>query len=100
MGLPLGALAKMGRPAAKVVVIGGGYGGATCAKYIRKIAPGIEVTLVEQNTHYTTCPFSNTVIGGLKKIEDITHGYDKLRDRHGVKVIHAVAEGWTLTNRW
>ena len=82
----------MGRSAAKVVVIGGGYGGATCAKYIRKMAPGIEVTLVEQNKRYTTCPFSNTVIGGLKNIEDITHGYENLRDRHGVKVIHDIAE--------
>jgi len=92
MGWPLGALAKMGRSAAKVVVIGGGYGGATCAKYIRKMAPGIEVTLVEQNKRYTTCPFSNTVIGGLKNIEDITHSYDNLRNRHGVNVIHDVAE--------
>ena len=92
LGWPLGALAKMGRSAAKVVVIGGGYGGATCAKYIRKMAPGIEVTLVEQNKFYTTCPFSNTVIGGLKNIEDITHGYDNLRNRHGVNVIHDVAE--------
>lgn len=99
LGMPLGALAKAGRPAAKVVVIGGGYGGATCAKYIRKMAPGIEVTLVEQNKHYVTCPFSNTVIGGLKKLEDLTHGYDKLSARHGVNVVHAMAEEVDPENR-
>ncbi len=90
LGWPLGALAKT-RPAAKVVVIGGGYGGATCAKYIRKLAPGIEVTLVEQNKKYVTCPFSNTVIGGLKKIEDITHSYDRLQKNHGVTVVNDMA---------
>ena len=86
--LPIGALAKA---KSQVVVIGGGYGGATCAKYIRKIAPGIEVTLVEQNKKFVTCPFSNTVIGGMKRIEDITHSYDKLKKRHGVSVIHDLA---------
>lgn len=86
--LPFGALAKA---RSKVVIIGGGYGGATCAKYIRKLAPGIDVTLVEQNKKFVTCPFSNTVIGGMKRIEDITHSYDKLKQRHGVKVVHDVA---------
>lgn len=90
IGWPLGSLAST-RSAARVVVIGGGYGGATCAKYIRKLAPGIEVTLVEQNKHYVTCPFSNTVISGLKKIEEITHSYDQLRKKHGVTVIHDMA---------
>ena len=87
---PLGALGKT-HPAAKVVVIGGGYGGATCAKYIRKLAPGVEVTLVEQNKKYVTCPFSNTVIGGLKNIEEITHSYDQLQKNHGVTVINDMA---------
>ena len=86
--LPFGALAKT---KSRVVVIGGGYGGATCAKYIRKMAPGIDVTLVEQNKQFVTCPFSNTVIGGLKNIKDITHSYDNLKKRHGVNVIHDMA---------
>ena len=90
MGWPLGALGKI-HPAAKVVIIGGGYGGATCAKYIRKLAPGIEVTLVEQNKQYITCPFSNTVIGGLKKIEEITHSYDHLQSKHGVMFVNDLA---------
>jgi sulfide dehydrogenase [flavocytochrome c] flavoprotein subunit len=87
IGWPLSSLAIIGHPTARVVIIGGGYGGATCAKYIRKIAPGIDVTLVEQNKRYTTCPFSNTVIGGLKKIEDITHSYDDLKKLYGVNVV-------------
>jgi sulfide dehydrogenase [flavocytochrome c] flavoprotein subunit len=86
--LPFGALAKT---KSRVVVIGGGYGGATCAKYIRKMAPGIDVTLVEQNKQFVTCPFSNTVIGGLKSIKDITHSYDNLKKRHSVNVIHDMA---------
>jgi sulfide dehydrogenase [flavocytochrome c] flavoprotein subunit len=92
LGWPLGSLANVGHPNARVVVIGGGYGGATCAKYIRKLAPGIEVTLIEQNKKYVTCPFSNTVLGGLKKIEDITHSYDSLSTHHGVKLVHGVAK--------
>ena len=70
---PLGVLAKAGSAKSRVVVIGGGYGGATCAKYIRKLAPGVEVTLVEQNKQFITCPFSNTVIGGLDGLNGFTH---------------------------
>jgi sulfide dehydrogenase [flavocytochrome c] flavoprotein subunit len=90
LGWPLGSLGKT-RSAARVVVVGGGYGGATCAKYIRKLAPGIDVTLVEQNKNYVTCPFSNTVIGGLKKIDDITHSYDRLQKNHGVTFVNDMA---------
>ncbi|MCI0505986.1 MAG: FCSD flavin-binding domain-containing protein [Gammaproteobacteria bacterium] len=90
LGWPIGVQAKTGNRS-KVVVIGGGYGGATCAKYIRKLAPGVDVTLVEQNKEFITCPFSNTVIGGIKRIEEITHKYDKLKQRHGVDVIHDLA---------
>ncbi|MCP4470034.1 MAG: NAD(P)/FAD-dependent oxidoreductase [Gammaproteobacteria bacterium] len=70
-----------------VVVVGGGFGGASCAKYLRKLAPGIEVTLVERDARYFTCPFSNAVLGGLYNIDFITHGFDALRQTHGVKVI-------------
>jgi len=91
LGFPLGALGKADQGLAKVVIIGGGYGGATCAKYMRKLAPGVHVTLVEQNKNYVTCPFSNKVIGGLIKIEDITHSYDNLAKRYGVSVVHDLA---------
>ena len=48
----------------KVVVIGGGYGGATVSKYIKKWSPNIDVTLVEKNTNYISCPISNRIFSG------------------------------------
>jgi sulfide dehydrogenase [flavocytochrome c] flavoprotein chain len=77
------------QPQARVVVVGGGFGGATCAKYIRRADAAIEVTLVEPNRQFITCPFSNAVIAGLRDMASVTHGYDSLRQRHGVHVIHA-----------
>ena len=79
-----------GRGRRKVVVIGGGFGGATAAVYLRRFASAIEVTLVEADKRYATCPASNWVIGGIRGMDSITHGYDNLR-RHGVRVIHARA---------
>ena len=76
----------------KVVVIGGGFGGATAAKYLRKLDSNLRVTLVEPNTTYYTCPFSNTVLGGIKSMSDIGHGYGALKNKHGVNVIHARAK--------
>lgn len=89
----LGALSGPGRTAfaaggaARVVVIGGGFGGATAAKYIKRFDPEIGVTLVEPATRFVTCPFSNTVIGGLNPIGYITHGFDALKAL-GVEVVH------------
>ena len=80
-----------GRSAPRVVVIGGGYGGATCARYIRHFDPDIDVTLVEAGSRYITCPFSNAVLGGLRKAETISLGYDSLKNEYGVNVIHARA---------
>ena len=72
----------------RVVVVGGGYGGATCAKYIRKWSDGkIDVTLVERNDKFISCPLSNLVIGGSKELSDLTVGYDNLSRLHGVKVV-------------
>ena len=73
---------------AKVVVIGGGYGGATAAKYVRMLSNyQIDVVLVEPNTNFISCPISNLVIGGSKSMADITTSYDKLSTKHGVKVV-------------
>ncbi len=72
----------------RVVVIGGGFGGATCAGYLRKLSSDIDVTLVERDSTFMTCPFSNAVLGGLYDMDFITHGYDSLRDDHGVKIVH------------
>jgi sulfide dehydrogenase [flavocytochrome c] flavoprotein subunit len=84
------ALARAGS-GGHVVVIGGGFGGASCAKYLRRIAPEIEVTLVERDSSYLTCPFSNAVLGGMYDMEFITHGYDALRDRYRARVVHDTA---------
>lgn len=71
-----------------VVIVGGGYGGATAAKYIRMWSNAtVKVTLIERNTQFTSCPISNLVIGGLKQLEDITVSYDNLRTKWGVEVI-------------
>jgi len=75
---------KIGR----VIVVGGGYGGATAAKYLRMWSEGaIEVFLVEMNREFVSCPLSNLVLGGSRKIEDITVGYAGLRE-YGVQVIN------------
>lgn len=91
--LALGAAGGLARaqpgPAgrAHVVVVGGGFGGATVARYLRLDHPDIRVTLIEPAKRFVTCPFSNLVLGGLRSLESITHGYDGLR-RAGVSVVH------------
>ena len=71
----------------RVVVVGGGWGGATAAKYLRLGDPTIEVMLLEPNKEFVSCPFSNLVLSGVKPIDSMTFGYSRLRG-HGVKVIH------------
>jgi sulfide dehydrogenase [flavocytochrome c] flavoprotein subunit len=87
----LGSCATSPASKGRVVVIGGGFGGATAAKYVRTLDPGIEVTLVEPAQTFYTCPFSNYVLAGFKTMNDIAHGYGPLRDRHGVRVVHDTA---------
>ena len=76
----------------KVVVIGGGPGGATVAKYVAKDG-GIDVTLVEPARQYTTCFHSNLYLGGFRTWESITHSYDKLASKYGVKHVRQAATG-------
>src|SRR5687767_5674079 len=71
---------------ARVVVIGGGFGGATAAKYIRTWDPSIDVVLVERDAGFVSCPISNLVLGGFTSMAEISRGYDGLR-RHGVQVV-------------
>lgn len=79
---------EVSKPIARVIVIGGGYGGATAARYIRAWSGGaIEVFLVERNTQFVSCPLSNLVLGGSRRIEDLTRGYGKLRDE-GIVVLN------------
>lgn len=76
------------RPRGHVVVVGGGYGGATAAKYLRMWSQkGVDVTLVERNPQFISCPISNLVIGGDKQMADITMSYAGLRDTWGVTVL-------------
>ena len=86
LALP-GCASVSSAPKARVVVIGGGFGGATAAKYIRLWAPEIEVVLVEREAAFVSCPLSNLVLGGSEKIENITTGYDALQKKHGVRVV-------------
>lgn len=75
------------KPIGRVIVIGAGYGGATCAKYIRAWSDRrIEVFLVERNAQFVSCPLSNLVLGGSRNIGELTMGYDKLRE-YGVQVL-------------
>ncbi len=81
-----------GRP--RVVVIGGGAGGATAARYIAKDSDGaIDVTLVEPTRTYYTCFFSNLYIGGFRTLESIAHSYGTLASKYGINVVHDWAVG-------
>ena len=79
--------AKSGR---RVVVIGGGWGGATAAKYVRLADPSIEVVLLEPSRRFISCPFSNLVLSGARDLGALTFGYGALRD-HGVRIRHEAA---------
>ncbi len=82
------AIARGRRPAhlGRVVIVGGGFAGAAAAKYLRMWSLGaIEVVLVEPNRQFVSCPLSNLVLGGSKRIDDLTFGYDLLRSNHGIQ---------------
>ena len=88
--LPMPAIAQGAGP--KVVVIGGGFAGASAARFIKKGNPQIDVTLVEASPTFTACPFSNLVIGGLRDLRAQQFGYDKIRAA-GVTVVIQPATG-------
>lgn len=73
-------------PVGRVVVVGAGFGGATAAKYLRKWEPRLEVTLVERQAQFVSCPISNLVLSGHKQIGELTLPYSGLA-RHGVRVV-------------
>lgn len=70
-----------------VVIVGGGFGGATAARYVKRFNPAIKVTLIEPSKTFYTCPFSNMVLGGLRQIDQIAHNYNDLK-AFGIEVIH------------
>lgn len=85
-----GCVSTSGGGRGRVVVIGAGYGGATAAKYVRMWAPDFDVTLVERDAQFVSCPLSNLVLGGNAGMSQITMGYQGLTAR-GVRVVHDVA---------
>ena len=89
----LAAPAVLGQGRARVVVIGGGAGGATAARYLMRGSGGaLDVTLIEANPIYTTCFFSNLYLGGLRDFDSLEHGYNGL-SAAGIQVIHDMAAG-------
>jgi sulfide dehydrogenase [flavocytochrome c] flavoprotein chain len=75
----------------RLVIIGGGFGGASAARFARINYPDVAVTLVEPHETFITCPYGNLVLGGRRELASITHGYDGLKAR-GVEVVHAWAQ--------
>ena len=82
---PLTALAQS-LSSAKIVIVGGGFGGASAAAMLKRLVPNLSVTLVEPNATYTACPFSNLVIGGTRNITSQQFGYQGLK-RLGIDVV-------------
>jgi len=76
----------------RVVVVGGGFGGSTAARYLKMWGGNIDVTLVERNPNFISCPISNLVVGGHKQMADITRGYDGLKAL-GIKVVQGEVTG-------
>jgi sulfide dehydrogenase [flavocytochrome c] flavoprotein chain len=93
LGAPRLAAPVYAQARPKVVVVGGGPGGTTAAKYIAKESGNaIEVTLVEPTKQFATCFHSNLYLGGFKPFEAITHTYDKLASAYGIKLNHQIAD--------
>lgn len=84
--------------AGKVVIVGGGAGGATVAHYVKKEAPALDVTLIEANSTYSSSFFSNLYIGGFRTLASLNHGYADLR-KIGVKVVHDYATDVDTTKK-
>ncbi|MEF8793113.1 FCSD flavin-binding domain-containing protein [Thiohalorhabdus sp.] len=78
----------------RVVVVGGGPGGATTAKYLRKFDPSVEVTLVEKDPVYHTCFGANWYLGGFREFERTRQGFDALQKEHGVKIVQDTVTRW------
>lgn len=102
--LGAGAVANLGlwgvaseayaKNAAHVVIVGGGFGGTTAAKYLRFADAKVKITLIEPNKEYLTCPRSNDVIAGHMEMHEITFTYDAIRSQYGVNVIHDSVVGF------
>jgi sulfide dehydrogenase [flavocytochrome c] flavoprotein chain len=85
--------------APRVVVIGGGAGGATVARYLALAGKELNITLVEPKRRYTTCFFSNLYLAGLRSFDSLTHGYEPLTERYGVRIIQDRAAAIKLATK-
>ena len=85
------ALPAPTRPKARVIVLGGGMGGATVAKYLRLWGDAVDVTLVDRNPSYTSCIMSSLVLTGQRSMSSLSFGYDHLRLRYGVRTVFGEA---------
>lgn len=82
----------------RIAIIGGGFGGATAARTLRRILPAARITLIEAQRHHVACPFSNLVIAGLRDLRQQTFNLNGLR-REGIEVIRARARDVDTTKR-
>jgi sulfide dehydrogenase [flavocytochrome c] flavoprotein subunit len=90
--LPKMALANKKLTSSKrVIVIGGGFAGATAVKYLSMWSPNTEVIMIERNAQFVSCPQSNLVLGGSRSLQQLTRGYHGLSDNHGVNTVQAEA---------
>lgn len=89
--LALPAIVRAQAGSAHVVIVGGGFGGATAARYLKRRAPQVRVTLIEPAEIFYTCPFSNLYLAGLRTWDSIGHNFQDLR-KAGIEVVHARAD--------
>ena len=87
-GLLAFPVASTGTYKARVVVVGGGYGGATAAKYLRLADPRIEVILIEKDKKFVSCALSNEVLAGVRSLASLSFDYEPLSSFYGVNVVH------------
>lgn len=87
----MAAPAVLASTKSRLVVIGGGPGGATAARYVAKGSKDVSVTIIEPKEHFTTCFFSNLYLGGFRSLDSITHGYGKLAAAYGINMVHDIA---------
>ncbi|MEL7048977.1 MAG: FAD/NAD(P)-binding oxidoreductase, partial [Pseudomonadota bacterium] len=91
-------IARAAKP--NVVVIGGGAGGATAARYIAKASNDrVNVTLIEPSRRYYSCFYSNLYLGGFRTMESLGHSYDTLANTYGINVVHDIATTIDRSNR-
>ncbi len=100
LSAPLMAYAKTPkRQKAQVVIVGGGYGGVTTAKYLKKENPNLEVVLIEERPFFMSCPMSNHLLAGLMELTPLCFSYNVLEVKYGVKVLNDKVLGVELDRR-